>query len=69
VTWGDRLGKVETEEEELDRIAHLDVIAADGGGPPASNGAKHRARILSVTASWSTVMKQREHGNWRKLRR
>jgi hypothetical protein len=56
------LGKVETEEEELDSIAHLDVIAADGGGPPASNGAQHRARILSVTAR--LVNRDEAKGAW-----
>jgi hypothetical protein len=60
------LGKVETEEEALDSIAHLDVIAADGGIPPAPN---IEPKFSPSPQDWSTVTKQREHGNWRKLRR
>jgi hypothetical protein len=34
VTGDHKLGEVEIEEEDFDSIAHLDVIAADGGIPP-----------------------------------
>jgi hypothetical protein len=63
VTGADKLSEVEIEEEEYDSIAHLDVIAADGGVPPTP--------CIEPTFSLChcKVMKQREHGSWRKLMR